>query len=151
MVSTLGLFGWDQVNILVTDKTCSKDLATSFQTFWQGEIASVGTIKLIQNDSVDRDSPKKVLARSPLTIRESDSKGTEHQNVETSFLSTLSPNMKIVRIQRIQNAATRQSHVAKRKSLIGIHCLAPSHWARGRRHRAAVSGAGSGTERTHAS
>ena len=47
-----------------------------------------------------------------------DKKSKEYQDVAKSFLSTLNPNIKIIRIQRIQNLALLQSYVVKRKTII---------------------------------
>jgi hypothetical protein len=60
------LFGWDRVTIINTDTPYAKDLATSFQGIWQGEIAYLATVKLEMDGSVDESSLRKVLEGAPL-------------------------------------------------------------------------------------
>ena len=62
----MDLFGWDRVTIINTDSAYAKDLATSFQRLWTGEVAYSATAKLLSNGDIDVSSVEKVLKEAPL-------------------------------------------------------------------------------------
>jgi hypothetical protein len=66
LVSVMDLFGWDRVTIINTDSAYAKDLATSFQRLWTGEVAYSATAKLLSNGDIDVSSVEKVLKEAPL-------------------------------------------------------------------------------------
>ena len=62
----MNLFGWDRVTIINTDTAYAKDMSTSFQRLWTGEVAYSATVKLMPNGDIDVPSVKKVLREAPL-------------------------------------------------------------------------------------
>ncbi len=82
----------------------------------------LNTLRKTLGEGDDLSAPKhwdKII--DPSVVQKSkplDKNSKEYQSVSKSFLSTLSPNFKIVRIIRIQNLALRQSYVVKRKTII---------------------------------
>jgi len=65
LVSTLGLFNWDRVTIINTDTSYAKDLATSFQRIWRGEVAYTGNIEMLPDGTIDQSSARKILESAP--------------------------------------------------------------------------------------
>ncbi len=97
--------GWFPTNVTRTPNT--DDLNTLRKTLGSGDdLSAPKHWDKIVNPSIAQKS-------KPL-----DKKSKEYQDVAKSFLSTLNPNIKIIRIQRIQNLALLQSYVVKRKTII---------------------------------
>jgi len=65
LVSALGLFNWDRVTIINTDTSYAKDLATSFQRIWRGEVAYTGNIETLPDGTIDLSSARKILESAP--------------------------------------------------------------------------------------
>lgn len=97
--------GWFPTNVTRTPNT--DDLNTLRKTLGSGNDLSAPKHwdKLVDPSIAQKSKPL-------------DKKSKEYQDVATSFLSTLNPNIKIIRIQRIQNLALLQSYVVKRKTII---------------------------------
>ena len=70
----MNLFGWDRVTIINTDTAYAKDMSTSFQRLWTGEVAYSATIKLMPNGDIDVPSVRKVLKEAPLDDQINNSK-----------------------------------------------------------------------------